>query len=46
MLFYAFRLYRSCALLTLTCCYMMWAIVYLAQLHPIISEYPQGPLQP
>ena len=30
---------RTCAVLTLTCCYLMWVIVYLAQLHPIISEY-------
>ncbi|PWN98207.1 hypothetical protein FA09DRAFT_286196, partial [Tilletiopsis washingtonensis] len=29
-------LLRTCAVLTLTCCYLMWVIVYLAQLHPII----------
>jgi hypothetical protein len=31
-------LVRSTVLLTITCCYVMWAIVYLAQLHPVISE--------
>ncbi|PWN90057.1 hypothetical protein FA10DRAFT_285770 [Acaromyces ingoldii] len=30
-------LIRSSTLLTLTCCYVMWAIVYLAQLHPMIK---------
>ncbi|CEH15609.1 related to vacuolar atp synthase subunit h [Ceraceosorus bombacis] len=30
-------LIRTSAILTLTCCYLMWTIVYLAQLHPLIS---------
>lgn len=30
-------LIRTSTLLTITCCYVMWAIVYLAQLHPVIS---------
>jgi len=30
-------LIRTMILLSLTCCYLMWAITYLAQLHPIIA---------
>ncbi|KAL7417134.1 ATPase, V0 complex, subunit E1/e2 [Mrakia frigida] len=30
-------LLRTSILLTLTACYLMWAITYLAQLHPILS---------
>ncbi len=26
--------------LALTCMYLMWFIIYMAQLHPIVSEYP------
>ncbi|KAF8501594.1 ATP synthase subunit H-domain-containing protein [Russula emetica] len=28
-------LIRTSLMLTLTCCYLMWAIAYLAQLHPL-----------
>ncbi|KAI9598997.1 ATP synthase subunit H-domain-containing protein [Syncephalis fuscata] len=30
-------LYRTMILMTLVCMYLMWAITYLAQLHPLIS---------
>ncbi|CAJ0637221.1 11801_t:CDS:2 [Entrophospora sp. SA101] len=26
----------TCLILSLICCYLMWAITYLAQLHPLI----------
>ncbi|ORX73195.1 hypothetical protein DL89DRAFT_206301, partial [Linderina pennispora] len=29
-------LWRTCTILTLSSCYLMWGITYLAQLHPII----------
>ncbi|KAJ2726120.1 H(+)-transporting V0 sector ATPase subunit e [Coemansia sp. Benny D115] len=29
-------LWRTCAILSTACCYLMWALTYLAQLHPII----------
>jgi hypothetical protein len=29
------RLIRTSLMLILTCCYLMWAIAYLAQLHPL-----------
>jgi len=36
---YLFRLIRWSVALGLACCYMMWACVYLAQLHPLIRKY-------
>jgi hypothetical protein len=31
------RLWRSSLILAFTSCYMMWAITFLAQLHPLIE---------
>jgi hypothetical protein len=31
-------LIRTSVILTMICCYLMWSIIYLAQLHPLISE--------
>jgi ATP synthase subunit H len=44
--FLQIRLVRSAVSLTLACCYTMWAVVYLAQLHPLIREYNYGFYQP
>ena len=35
---YSLRLLRTSVVLTLACCYLMWAITYLAQLHPLIGS--------
>ena len=34
---YGYRLWRSSLILAFTSCYMMWAITFLAQLHPLIQ---------
>ncbi|ETW83130.1 vacuolar H+-ATPase V0 sector, subunit M9.7 [Heterobasidion irregulare TC 32-1] len=31
-------LIRTSLMLTLACCYLMWMVTYLAQLHPLIGE--------
>ncbi|PLW11872.1 hypothetical protein PCANC_15610 [Puccinia coronata f. sp. avenae] len=36
---------RTSIIATITCCYLMWAIVYLAQLHPLIQP-KRGDLRP
>lgn len=33
-----YSLIRTCVTLTLICLYIFWAIMYMAQLHPLISE--------
>ncbi|KAH8118208.1 ATPase, V0 complex, subunit E1/e2 [Phellopilus nigrolimitatus] len=30
-------LIRTAVLLSLTCCYLMWMVTYMAQLHPLIA---------
>ncbi|KAA1112599.1 H(+)-transporting V0 sector ATPase subunit e [Puccinia graminis f. sp. tritici] len=38
---------RTAVIATITCCYLMWAIVYLAQLHPLIRlNLKRGDLRP
>lgn len=34
-----FRLIRTSSLLALACCYLMWMLTYMAQLHPLISTH-------
>ncbi|GHJ89474.1 hypothetical protein NliqN6_5876 [Naganishia liquefaciens] len=40
-------LIRTSLMLAITCCYLMWAITYLAQLHPLMaprrSDVRSGP---
>ncbi|PCH42498.1 hypothetical protein WOLCODRAFT_71983 [Wolfiporia cocos MD-104 SS10] len=31
-------LIKTSVMLTLACCYLMWAVTYLAQVHPLQSE--------
>jgi len=33
----AHRLIRTMVSLSMTCCVLMWAVVYLAQLHPLVG---------
>ncbi|KAF0458978.1 ATPase, V0 complex, subunit E1/e2 [Gigaspora margarita] len=33
---------RTSLILTIICCYLMWAIAYLAQLHPLITPKSVG----
>ncbi|ORX42435.1 hypothetical protein DM01DRAFT_1411823 [Hesseltinella vesiculosa] len=33
---------RTMLIMTITCCYLMWAITYLAQLHPLINPVRVG----
>ncbi|KAH8547808.1 ATPase, V0 complex, subunit E1/e2 [Umbelopsis sp. PMI_123] len=28
---------RTCIILSIACCYLMWAITYMAQLNPIVN---------
>ncbi|CAO1634545.1 unnamed protein product [Parajaminaea phylloscopi] len=34
-------LIRTAIVLTLVCCYLFWAIMYMAQLHPLIKPQRQ-----
>ncbi|KAJ1984571.1 hypothetical protein H4R33_004325 [Dimargaris cristalligena] len=31
------RLWRTCLIMTYVCVYLMWAVTYMAQLHPLIA---------
>ncbi|KAI8370529.1 ATPase, V0 complex, subunit E1/e2 [Radiomyces spectabilis] len=35
-------LIRTIIIMSITCCYLMWAITYLAQLHPLINPRRVG----
>ncbi|KAF4340357.1 v-type H+-transporting ATPase subunit H [Fusarium beomiforme] len=37
-----YRLWRSSAILAIVSCYLMWAITFLAQLHPLIAPRKSG----
>jgi V-type H+-transporting ATPase subunit e len=32
------RLLRTSLMLAITCCYLLWAITYMSQLHPLIGQ--------
>ncbi|KAH9945358.1 ATP synthase subunit H-domain-containing protein [Epithele typhae] len=36
-------LIRTSLMLTLACCYLMWSVTYLAQVHPLESPLPPAP---
>ncbi|CAO3636534.1 unnamed protein product [Cunninghamella echinulata] len=33
---------RTMIIMTIACCYLMWAITYMAQLHPLINPVRVG----
>ncbi|KAI9303885.1 ATPase, V0 complex, subunit E1/e2 [Cunninghamella echinulata] len=33
---------RTMIIMTIACCYLMWAITYMAQLHPLINPIRVG----
>jgi V-type H+-transporting ATPase subunit e len=37
-----YRLWRSSLILAIVSCYLMWAITFMAQLHPLIAPRRTG----